>query len=181
MDDPLSLDIAKQAHELFLDYVLRAPWFSLAELPKKFPGIGGYALRYDGEFEIYKPLVRLINEPIYAGVGADSVWERLNTHYLNLSACINLHVEDFRYKHIILPPNLKASASTIEALTINYYKDPVWNKSGFGNKDPGRNKTLKTIFDSLHPGRPAAKDFPRTEDDLLEALKIMHERLKRYN
>ncbi|GAC69556.1 Eco29kI family restriction endonuclease [Gordonia soli] len=62
---------------------------------------------------------------------------------------------------------------------------PVWNAlvDGFGNHDPGRGRRAgrRSLWDTLHPGRPWAEQFPpstKTAEDIeLDAAEYLRQRL----
>lgn len=131
-------------------------------------GPGIYALYYKGEFSEYRSVADGIC-PIYVGkavppgarkgagdvdVGAPALRRRLREHAKSIGAVENLELEDFSFRALAIVPVWITFAE--QALIKQY--EPVWNVclDGFGKHDQGKNRaaTLRSWWDTLHPGRP---------------------------
>lgn len=134
-------------------------------------GPGIYALYYKGEFADYEPIADG-KCPIYVGKavppgarkGAGEVdvevpvlRRRLREHAKSIGSADNLKLEDFSFRALAIVPVWIAFAE--QALIKQY--EPVWNAclDGFGKHDQGKNRagTLRSWWDTLHPGRPWAQ------------------------
>lgn len=152
---------------------------------KPIGGGGIYAIYYTGPFPAYAALVAAdaaapFTIPIYVGkavpegartggteevtsslTGAAPVrrkrtlHERLSEHRNSIRKVTNLEVTDFHCRRLVVEPMWIALG---EALMISR-TFPVWNSlvSGFGNHDQGsgRDKQVRSRWDTIHPGRPA--------------------------
>lgn len=141
---------------------------------RSFVGSGVYGLYYVGEYQPYRKIVSLNQDacvqPIYVGKAVPPGWrtgrvrysstralfQRLAQHTKSLQQVVNLQVNDFRYRFMILSDIESDLVVPIEAELIRRYK-PLWNTvvDGFGNHDPGagRYKQACSSWDVLHPGR----------------------------
>lgn len=150
---------------------LSSPVHNLA--PKPFIGAGIYVLYYRGNFPPYSLLSKLnedsYNVPIYIGKavpagarkgGSDlntdhglALYNRLSEHYTSISKAINLNVDDFACRYLVLDEIWIALA---ESMIIDMYQ-PLWNVclEGFGNHDPGKGRyqQQKSPWDCIHEGR----------------------------
>lgn len=149
----------------------------LALVPE-FDGAGVYALYYHGKFPAYKALAvvnteKLI-EPIYIGKASPSgarkgielatqrtaLTKRLKDHRKSIEAAINLNIEDFSARWLVMEDVWIALG---ESAMIRRHQ-PVWNAriDGFGNHAPGcgRAKGAGPQWDTLHPGRAWADVLP---------------------
>ena len=140
--------------------------------PSPFIGAGVYALYYSGDFPEYagiKCSPTSFNVPIYVGkavpagtrkggfgLGEDPgnvLQARLQDHAKSISAAINLRIEDFRCRFLVVDDIWIPLA---ESILIETFK-PLWNQviDGFGNHDPGagRYNQKRSPWDVLHPGR----------------------------
>jgi len=146
----------------------------------RFLGAGTYILYYTGEFEAYVNLTKLDQSgepflPIYVGkadpkgrrkgytgsqvsdpltyVPSTELFSRLTKHAASIEAAINLRIEDFKCRYLVIEPLYAALG---ESILINKYM-PAWNGSldGFGNNDPGNGRYLglQPKWDVIHPGR----------------------------
>lgn len=147
-----------------------------------FKGGGIYALYYTGAFPAYELLAHANNgvsysHPIYVGkaVPAGSrkgiaiatttntrqLSLRLREHARSVQEVTNLNVSDFAVRYLIVEPIWIPLG---ESLLLARHA-PVWNAivEGFGNHDPGkgRGKGVRPMWDTLHPGRPWAKKYPK--------------------
>ena len=143
----------------------------------RFLGVGVYALYYVGNFEPYRPLVQKntpgARVPIYVGkavpegarIGGSatakaSLYERLQLHASSIAeASSTLRLDDFRYRFLIVEP---AFVPLCEVVLLREHR-PLWNSwlYGFGSNAAGggRDKTQKSLWDTLHPGRARASGF----------------------
>ena len=142
--------------------------------PEPFVGAGIYAIYYVGSFESYKIITSAnideeFSQPIYVGkavpagarkggfgLGAESgtvLHRRLVEHAESIKQAINISVEDFRCRYLIVDDIWIPLA---ESMLIEMFS-PIWNKliDGFGNHDPGegRYNQQRSQWDTLHPGR----------------------------
>ena len=143
--------------------------------PEKFKGTGVYALYYIGKHRSYTPLYganRLsFAYPIYVGKAVPRGWRqarneashdnselytRLTQHAHSIEQALDLSLEDFYCRFMILEGADSTLIGTVEAALIKLFL-PVWNSciDGFGNHDPGagRYNQAKSDWDVLHPGR----------------------------
>lgn len=143
--------------------------------PQQFLGSGVYGLYYTGDQELYSNIARAnsdtCTQPIYIGKAVPRGWrtgrniglqrqdlyKRLQEHARSIQQVINLHVEDFHCRFLILTGIESDLVVPVEAELIRRYK-PIWNTviDGFGNHNPGsgRYNQAKSSWDILHPGRP---------------------------
>ena len=152
---------------------------------ESFRGAGIYAIYYRGTFQPYQRLAALNQDgdpqaPIYVGkaipaggrkggvgiVGAATraLYNRLKEHAENLRAVVNLDVNDFDCRFLVVDDIWIPLG---ESLLIAKFA-PLWNVliDGFGNHDPGKGRYngLMPRWDVLHPGRAwAAKCQQRSE------------------
>lgn len=171
MFDPLDLE---NLGESIARAIGAQPPLPLGDLPP-FLGAGIYAIYYSGDHPAYRPLVEAneISEdphPIYAGQAvapgsrkgniapdaAPSLRNRLREHARSVDQALNLRLEDFSARWLVLDP---VWVNLGEAVLIRRHS-PVWNSlvDGFGNHDPGagRREGVRSQWDTLHPGRPWA-------------------------
>ncbi len=139
-----------------------------------FLGAGIYALYYVGPFPAYSQLaesnLQHCVEPIYVGKAEPSgsrrgistetrtvtLYKRLVEHGRSINATENLKLTDFRVRFLVMDDEWVRFG---ESAIIRRYV-PVWNAvlDGFGNHDPGsgRSNSVRSKWDTLHPGRPWA-------------------------
>jgi hypothetical protein len=165
---------------------------------KRFQGAGVYALYYTGQhhpYDLYEPLkvldaTSLQSIPIYIGRSVSQgarkgkkkfndppgpvLYNRLRVHAASIEQAINLDVEDFLCRYIIID---EIWVPLAESLHITMYA-PVWNQAveGFGIKTPGkgREKQRRSEWDVLHAGRGFAINLAtakKTEAELREQVK----------
>lgn len=89
----------------------------------------------------------------YVGKASDAK-VRLEQHFWKAQGRLNLQTEKLDYKCLLLHPNWSTSAN--EELLIQHYQNQgscLWNLSGFGAKDVGRQRdgTEPNKFDSEYP------------------------------
>ena len=130
-------------------------------------GPGIYALYYHGKMKEYQPISNG-KRPIYVGkavpkgsrTGSDldidhpALRNRLREHARSVDQARNLKTEEFKYRVLAIVPVWIVFA---EQALIKRYK-PVRNSclDGFGKHHQGgrRSKTVRSWWDTLHPGRP---------------------------
>ena len=149
-------------------------------LVPEFDGAGVYALYYHGKFPAYKALTAVnaeeLIEPIYIGKASPSgarkgielatqttaLTKRLRDHRKSIEAAINLDIEDFSARWLVMEDVWIALG---ESAMIRRHQ-PVWNAriDGFGNHAPGRGRTkgARPQWDTLHPGRTWAEALSPT-------------------
>jgi hypothetical protein len=173
----------------------------------RFPGAGVYALYYIGDFEPYRdvaPPARGAGDiPIYVGRASPpggrsgggglrpstrepKLFDRLREHarsirqveeYANETGKTNLRLSDFLCRFLVVDDIWVALG---EAVLIGHYQ-PVWNGfvSGFGIHGPGggRGNQARSLWDTLHPGRPLAAKRPPNPRTASEIAAEVTERL----
>lgn len=151
-------------------------------LKKTFKGAGVYALYYTGKTGVYGPYGSLINayefnEPIYVGKadppgkrqsrtfvedGGTKLCQRLREHVRSIAAVKSLKISDFCCRFVICEGDTKTMIPAFEAALTAKYR-PLWNTfvDGFGNhaQGSGRDKSIRSQWDTLHPGRHFANDL----------------------
>ncbi len=149
-------------------------------LVPEFDGAGVYALYYHGKFPAYNALAAVnaeeLIEPIYIGKASPSgarkgielatqttaLTKRLRDHRKSIEAAINLDIEDFSARWLVMEDVWIALG---ESAMIRRHQ-PVWNAriDGFGNHAPGRGraKGARPQWDTLHPGRTWAEALSPT-------------------
>jgi len=148
-------------------------------------GPGIYALFYLGNHEAYQSISGT-QSPIYVGKAVPpgsrkggevntetpALQRRVAEHARSLEQANNLVVDDFECRYLTLVP---VWITLAERFLIDHYQ-PVWNLQldGFGNHDPGRGRRLGEVswWDTLHPGRPWARELRqvKTEVDALRRI-----------
>jgi len=153
------------------------------ELPPTdpFSGEGVYALFYRGDFPLYQRFVsKDAKRPIYVGKAslpgarkgevpltkANGLYRRLVEHGESIRAVSNLEVKDFCCRILLLDTMW---VSLAEEYLIRNYK-PLWNccLDGFGAHNPGagRHQGEVSWWDTLHPGRPWAKNLKQSKQQM---------------
>jgi hypothetical protein len=98
-------------------------------------------------------LLHYQQSPVYLGK-ADDIAERLQQHYNKLCGRQNISISEMGFKCIILDESMSTAANE-ELLISLFQKDHngMWNNSGFGAKDPGkqRDQTKPGEFDQKYP------------------------------
>lgn len=102
------------------------------------------------------------------------LYNRLREHAKSIDAAINLRLQDFRCRYLVVDDIWIPLA---ESLLISRFS-PIWNQTldGFGNHDPGsgRHAGQRPPWDVLHNGRSWATRLAenvRTTDELLDEVK----------
>jgi hypothetical protein len=188
--DPLSKPALAESIALQL---LKSP--ALAFPPKnKISGAGIYALYYSGNFSPYQPIAKKNKGPnptvpIYVGkavpkgsrkggVGLESkpgnaLFGRLSKHAHSIENVSNLNLADFRCRYVVCEDVWITFCETM--LIIRF--EPLWNVfvEGFGINVPGagREKQRKSMWDTLHPGRPEAKKLPPNDKSAAELAELV--------
>ncbi|WP_280486517.1 Eco29kI family restriction endonuclease [Nocardia farcinica] len=151
---------------------------------KTFTGAGVYAIYYKGPFKAYGMLSARNQEsctiPIYVGKGVPEggrrglevvghaftkkLSERIRKHARSIEQVENLDIEDFAVRWLVVEDIWIALG---ESAMIRRYK-PLWNAmlDGFGNNAPGvnRDNSVRSAWDTLHPGRSHARELKPRED-----------------
>ncbi|TGG89406.1 Eco29kI family restriction endonuclease [Natronospirillum operosum] len=159
--------------------MLRQPVTSLSSLGK-FDGAGLYAIYYQGDFPAYASIAHRNRQgefraPIYVGKavpkgarkGTDLegppgsvLYKRIMQHKRSIEEAENLNLEDFHCRYLVVDDIWIPLG---ESLLIAKFS-PLWNQlvDGFGNHDPGRGRRegIRPRWDTLHPGRSWANNFP---------------------
>lgn len=160
---------------------------------RNFNGAGIYAIYYAGNF---KPYLRIAAKnagadpkaPIYVGKAVppgarkggfgltkpgSALFKRLKEHASSIDEAENLKLDDFSCRYLVCDDIWIPLG---ESLLIERFK-PVWNVliQGFGIHTPGkgRNKQVRSMWDTIHPGRGLAKKLPAnpmTEKKILEQV-----------
>ncbi|MGC4964263.1 Eco29kI family restriction endonuclease [Gordonia sp. DT101] len=149
-----------------------------------FVGAGVYALYYVGDFLAYAELsaanTESLIQPIYVGkavpkggrrgleavshTSTKALSSRIREHAKSVRAAENLDIADFSARWLVVEDIWIALG---ESAMIRRYR-PVWNAvlDGFGNHDPGSGRVngKRSMWDTLHPGRPWAKKYPGRDD-----------------
>lgn len=98
-------------------------------------------------------LIYYDNSPVYLGK-ANNIAERLEQHQSKLSGRLNVVLASVGYKAILLDTSM-STATNEEILIAMFQRNThgMWNKKGFGPKDPGkeRDNTRPNWFDLKFP------------------------------
>ncbi|PFG45131.1 Eco29kI restriction endonuclease [Georgenia soli] len=191
------LDMTNLAHSIVTRMIESTPT-PLDSVPV-FTGAGLYAIYYTGPFPAYELLAEknrdgAFEEPIYVGKavpaggrrGLDvathsntrALSSRIRQHAGSVRAATNLDIADFAARWLVVEDIWIALG---ESALLRRHR-PVWNAvvDGFGNHDPGagRRNGVRSRWDTLHPGRPWAENFPQRpesqadiEQDVVEYLR----------
>lgn len=157
-------------------------------------GPGIYALYYNGTMVEYKPIA-YGTRPIYVGKAVlpgskagsgdpdpnhPALRRRLNEHAHSIEEVNNLAIGEFSYRALAIVPVWIVVA---ERALIKKYR-PVWNSClyGFGKHNQGkrRSRTVRSWWDTLHPGRSWTKEETqtRTVDEARKRLRDFWESSK---
>lgn len=159
-----------------------------------FEGAGVYVIYYAGDFEPYAPYKNdaangHFDRPIYVGkatpkggrvggIGLDNVpgkdlHKRLKEHLESIRFATNLDSHDFYFRYLVVDDIWIPLG---ENLLIQQYM-PIWNVTvwGFGIHAPGQGRSgqKKSLWDTVHPGRPLAENLPpalHTKEQILASL-----------
>lgn len=166
--NPLGLNLLSTNLRAELDARTRIPLHTLAP----FPGAGLYALYYKGDLPLYEQL-REEDIPIYVGkaeAGNSSygdppdetepkLFKRIEKHRLSISETSNLTPSDFDVRYLTIDDVWIVLG---ERALLRAHSPALWNTlmSGFGsNPSGGARRNARSVWDSIHPGRPRAKTF----------------------
>lgn len=167
MFDPLAL---RNLQEVLRERLERAELDDFP--PEDFLGAGVYALYYVGDFDLYAPLRSTERKvPIYVGkaeAGNSSYGEpaspdgfqlvkRIKKHADSVAeASQTLSITDFKVRYLPLDD---AWIVLAERALLREYRPVLWNTvmPGFGANAPGSDRqNARSIWDTIHPGRPRA-------------------------
>lgn len=147
---------------------------------QSFNGAGIYAIYYVGDFPLYAGIAKRNRErleaPIYVGKAVSEgartggfldevapeplLFRRLREHARSIEQARNLELVDFFCRYLVVDDIWVPLG---ESLLISKFA-PVWNQvvTGFGIHHPGggRGNQQKSLWDTLHPGRPWAESLP---------------------
>ncbi|MHB8412914.1 MAG: Eco29kI family restriction endonuclease [Candidatus Acidiferrales bacterium] len=182
--DPLSKSVLAEgiANQLFKAEVHPLP-------PKtRFVGAGVYALYYSGKFAPYRKITSQANEgiPIYVGKAipkgsrkggvaksGNALFSRLSKHSVSIGRASNLELRHFSCRYLVCD---EAWITFCEAMLITRFQ-PLWNVFvlGFGINAPGggRRGQKKSMWDTLHPGRPEAGNLPPNDKTVSQLKKMI--------
>jgi hypothetical protein len=178
--NPLAkLNLGKSVAEALLD----GPAYPLYDLPR-FSGAGIYVIYYQGAFKPYAHMAEAnghdLRWPIYIGKAVprggrrgaelfttetgEPLFKRMREHAKSIleveQADGNLRLQDFQARFLIVDD---VWIPLGESLLISRFR-PVWNGylDGFGNHQPGSGRIsgLRPLWDTFHPGRRWAGDYP---------------------
>jgi hypothetical protein len=146
-----------------------------------FAGAGIYAIYYTGNFPAYAQIAQRNQNnhydlPIYVGravppgarkggfgLGTDPgnvLYNRLRQHSRSIQQANNLELSSFHCRYLVAEDIWIPLG---ENLLIERFR-PLWNVliEGFGIHDPGagRGGQVRSMWDTLHPGRPFANVLP---------------------
>lgn len=166
-------DKFKSVVEDALEFFVNTPLHPLPPT-SRFIGPGVYGLYNLGDFRDYLQLVARnrpeIRYPIYVGKAVPMGWRtgrfgkkdqadlfgRLREHARSIEQAINLNLDDFQCRFMILKGIESDLIAPIEAALIRKYS-PLWNQTvaGFGLHHVGNKRfnQKRTQWDTLHPGR----------------------------
>lgn len=160
---------------------------------ERFYGSGIYAIYYDGDFPIYRP-IRGTETPIYVGKAdpkldhattpkeqGERLSVRLRDHRRSINNAKNLQIAAFHYRSLVVQSGWQQAA---EHHLIAQFK-PIWNSEtnicyGFGKHgdDPETRRNLRSPWDTIHPGRNWAHRDPDMTDAV--ALNELEMRISRH-
>lgn len=140
-------------------------------------GAGVYALYYRGHAGVYQAIG---DDPIYVGKAIPeggrtggafgdqpislSLRKRMREHLKSVQEAENLDPSDFGVRLIVVDDIWIPLG---ENVLIEMYR-PVWNVlvTGFGNHAPGegRRRQMRSLWDTLHPGRPWTEHLPASAE-----------------
>lgn len=179
------LDIQNLAHSM-VTRMEETAGVGLDDVPK-FEGAGIYALYYTGTFPAYRRIAQAnaeeLRDPIYIGKAVPSggrrgvtvsagptyaLNKRLADHAKSVLAAENLDVDDFKVRWLVVEDIWIPLG---ESAMLRRYQ-PVWNAlvDGFGNHHPGKGRIngIRSLWDTVHPGRSWAPQFPPRPDSAAE-------------
>lgn len=111
--------------------------------------------------------VGLVSKP------GNALFGRLSKHAKSIANVSNLNLADFKYRYVVCEDVWITFCETM--LIIRF--EPLWNVfvEGFGINVPGagREKQRKSMWDTLHPGRPEAKNLPANDKNAAELANLV--------
>jgi hypothetical protein len=158
-----------------------------------FDGAGVYAIYYTGPLQLYKKLTKQsenrLERPIYVGKAVPAgarkggfgltanpgkvLFARLRQHADSISATADLDIRQFKCRYLVTDDIWIPLG---ESLLIERFQ-PVWNKliEGFGNHTPGKNRAsgLRSLWDTLHPGRRWAESATARKETYSDLAKLV--------
>jgi len=184
--DPLSKTVLAEG---IANQLLKA---DVHPLPPKnrFVGAGVYALYYSGKFAPYRKITSEANDGVptvpYVGKAipkgsrkggaaksGNALFNRLHKHSVSIGHAPNLKLEHFSCRYLVCD---EAWITFCEAMLITRFQ-PLWNVFvlGFGINAPGggRRGQRKSMWDTLHPGRPEANNLPPNDKTVAELKKMV--------
>lgn len=117
-----------------------------------------------GVYELY-----LAGARVYVGKAEKSLPERLTQHFWKIHSRNNIDVNQMTFVCAYILEDLSATAP--ETLLIAQYANDAgrWNNSGFGNKDPGRNRDTSWVkTDHFDAQFPIKLDWPVNLDGAVD-------------
>lgn len=163
---------------------------------KGFTGAGIYALYYIGDFSLYRPLAeparnKTNERPIYVGKAVPpgarkggfglntapgpALYSRLREHARSVQETASLKLQDFYCRYLIADDIWIPLG---ESLLIDRFQ-PLWNVviEGFGIHTPGagRQKQVRSKWDTLHSGRALARDLPPNPQTAAQLKKLVND------
>ncbi len=178
--NPLDMENLAQSIVTRIEHMDPVP---LDEVPH-FKGAGVYAIYYSGGFGPYTRLcskhAESVRQPIYVGkavpaggrrgleavehMSTTALMARIRQHANSIRAAENLAIADFSVRWLVVDDIWIPLG---ESAMIRRYR-PVWNAvvDGFGNHDPGKGRIngVRSMWDTLHPGRTWAINYPERDD-----------------
>lgn len=141
----------------FLDTISRQLYERLETLPvtpltsSTLAELAAFQLDRNAKQGVY--MLYVDGHPVYIGK-ADDVRDRLFQHMTKLSGRSNITMNAVAYKCLLLDKSMSTAANeTILMGLFMQHHEGMWNNSGFGPKDPGkeRDTTKPSKFDRTHP------------------------------
>jgi len=198
MNSPFNPLAIENLSKSIVTQILETEPTRLDQVPRFF-GAGLYAIYYCGDYSAYQLLSRHNrgggwNVPIYVGKAVpaggrrgievvnhgttQALTKRIGEHAGSVQAAINLDITQFSVRWL-----------TVEDIWIPLGESamlrksqPLWNAlvDGFGNHDPGRGRRagVRSRWDTLHPGRPWAGNFPERPESASDIDQDVQEYLR---
>ncbi|MDO3068262.1 Eco29kI family restriction endonuclease [Mycobacteroides abscessus] len=161
-----------------------------------FKGAGVYAIYYTGNSDPYSQLGAVNSAspryPVYVGkavpaggrrgleavehTSTTALVSRIRQHAKSVQAADNLDIGDFVVRWLVVEDIWIPLG---ESAMIRRYR-PVWNAllDGFGNHDPGKGRIngIRSMWDTVHPGRIWAVKYPARGDTAAQ----IHQDVRQY-
>lgn len=178
--------------------LLAQPCYPLADIPV-FRGAGAYAIYYCGDSPYYRPIAEQNRDgckaPIYVGKAVPpgsrkgiavgeagfALYSRLKQHAQSIRQVWNpgtpghLDIAHFRCRFLVVDD---VWIPLIESLSITSFKPPRNGCiDGFGHHDQGstRRNQQRSLWDTLHPGRPWAAHYRPNEMSSEEIAELLNQ------